>query len=132
MRPFSSEEEKFIQTNECCRLATCFNGKPHVVPVSYVFLNNLIYIATDYSTRKFKNIKQNPFVSLVIDIYSSNNNKGIVLNGKVKIIENGIVFKKIYSIFFDRFEWVRKEPWSENEAPFLEINFYSKSTWGLM
>lgn len=113
-------------------MATCFNDKPHVVPVSYIFFNNYIYIATDYKTKKFRNIKHNPYVSLVIDIYLSNNNKGVVINGTVQVIENGEIFKKLYSIFLDRFDWVKNDPWSENEAPFLKIVPHSIVSWGFI
>ena len=39
--------------------------------------------------------------------------------------------KKIYDIFYKKFKWVRKDPWVENEAPFLKIIPSNKVTWGL-
>ena len=47
------------------------------------------------------------------------------------IIENGDKFLEIYAKFHKKFEWVRKEPWKENEAPFLEILPIRKTNWGL-
>lgn len=128
---FASEEINFIVKNECCRLATCFRDKPHVIPVSYIFLDNCFYISTDYKTKKLKNIKNNPYVSLVVDIYSPPNHKGIVVDGRVELIENGELFNIIFEKFFKSFEWVRKNPWTEGEAPFLKIYPYSKISWGL-
>jgi nitroimidazol reductase NimA-like FMN-containing flavoprotein (pyridoxamine 5'-phosphate oxidase superfamily) len=45
MVSFSEEELKFILSNEVCRLATVSkDGKPHVVPVCYIYANNAFYI----------------------------------------------------------------------------------------
>jgi nitroimidazol reductase NimA-like FMN-containing flavoprotein (pyridoxamine 5'-phosphate oxidase superfamily) len=124
------EELNFINKNECCRLATCSRNKPHVVPVSYIFSKGFFYIATDYKTKKLFNIKNNPYVSIVIDIYKPFNNKGIVINGNVELVENGKSFHDIYDLFFNKFEWVRISPWIEGEAPFLKIIPKSKAVWG--
>jgi nitroimidazol reductase NimA-like FMN-containing flavoprotein (pyridoxamine 5'-phosphate oxidase superfamily) len=123
-------EIKFILENECCRLATSFKDKPHVVPVSYIYENNFFYVSTDYNTKKLFNIKKNPNVSLTIDIYKPNLKKGITVNGIVRIIENGQLYNKIYLLFYGKFEWVRNDPWKEGEAPFLEIKPDAKASWG--
>jgi hypothetical protein len=67
----------------------------------------------------------------VIDIYKSGNHKAICIQGKAEIVENGTVFKKYYDIFYKKFEWVRRDPWDENEAPFLRIIPNNKVSWGL-
>lgn len=131
MCQLTPSEFKFTVENECCRLATSFKDIPHVVPVSYIYESNLIYISTDYNTKKLFNIHKNPNVSLAIDIYIPNQNKGIVINGKVKIIERGQLYNKIYLLFYNKFEWVRNNPWKEGEAPFLEIKPYTKTSWGI-
>ena len=56
---FSESETDFLTKNEACRLTTCHNGVPHVVPVSYIFENASFFIVTDYETRKYENIKRN-------------------------------------------------------------------------
>ena len=124
------KELDFINKNECCRLATCYQNKPHVVPVSYIFSEGSFYIATDYKTKKLSNIKNNPYASIVIDIYNPFNHKGIVINADVELVENGQSFHFIFDLFFNKFEWVRKSPWTEGEAPFLRIIPKSKSSWG--
>lgn len=131
MIDLSNSEIEFVMANECCRLATSHDDKPHVVPVSYVYENGLFYVATDYNTRKLKNIRLNPNVCLVIDIYQPGNHKGLVVFGVVRVVEHGELFRRIYSIFYEKFEWVRKNPWSENESPFLEIVPTSKIEWGI-
>jgi uncharacterized protein len=130
MFQLTQREIKFVLENECCRLATSFKDKPHVVPVSYIYENNFFYVSTDYNTKKLFNIKKNPNVSLTIDIYKPNLKKGITVNGIVRIIENGQLYDKIYLLFYGKFEWVRNDPWKEGEAPFLEIKPYAKASWG--
>ncbi|VFJ15018.1 pyridoxamine 5'-phosphate oxidase family protein [Candidatus Nitrosocosmicus franklandus] len=128
---FTPKELEFIKDNECCRLATSSDDKPHVVPVSYLFHADQFYIATDYNTKKFSNIKKNPNISLVIDVYKQNGNRGLTLQGVARIYEQGPIFADIYSRFYQKFEWVRNDPWKEYEAPIIEITVISKSSWGI-
>jgi nitroimidazol reductase NimA-like FMN-containing flavoprotein (pyridoxamine 5'-phosphate oxidase superfamily) len=128
---FTLEELNFITNNECCRFATSFKNEPHVVPVCYVFVDGCFFVSTDYGTKKFKNVKYNPFASLVVDTYMPQNHKGIVACGGIDLVEYGEPFKKIYAIFYNKFEWVKKDPWIEGQSPFLKINPYSKVSWGL-
>jgi uncharacterized pyridoxamine 5'-phosphate oxidase family protein len=127
----SVEELQFLDGNECCRLATSFRNKPHVVPVCYVFTDGCFYISTDYDTKKLRNVKNNNFVSLVVDIYLPQNHKGMVICGSAQVVEKGVLFQKIYAIFFNKFGWVRDDPWAECESPFLKIQPNSKVSWGL-
>ena len=125
---FSQAERDFLNRNEACRIASCHDGIPHVVPVSYIFEHDLFFIATDYETRKYKNIKT---TALVVDIYSSVGNSAVCVQGTDEIIERGQEFARLYKIFHDRFEWVRRDAWSEGEAPFVKVTPTSKVGWGL-
>lgn len=100
-------------------------------PVSFVFVDNSIIVATDYNTRTYNNIKINSKTGIVIDIYKSGGHKAICIQGDIKIIEVGTDFKKLYDIFYKKFAGVRKEPWKENEAPFLKIIPNNKASWVL-
>jgi nitroimidazol reductase NimA-like FMN-containing flavoprotein (pyridoxamine 5'-phosphate oxidase superfamily) len=128
---FSQAERDFLSGNEACRIATCHDEVPHVVPVSYIFERDSFLIATDYKTKKYDNIKHNRRVALVVDTYSSVNNSAVCVQGTAEIIERGDEFARLYKIFHDRFEWVRRDPWEEGEAPFLRVSPTNKVTWGL-
>jgi nitroimidazol reductase NimA-like FMN-containing flavoprotein (pyridoxamine 5'-phosphate oxidase superfamily) len=129
---FSDNEIKFLLGNEGCRIATVSpDNTPHITPVSYIFEDGFFYFATDYNTRKYKNLKTNPNVALVVDIYSSVINRAVIVQGKVTIIEQGKEFQKLYDNFNTRFEWVRIDPWNEGQAPFIRVNPYKKISWGL-
>ncbi|AJW70731.1 pyridoxamine 5'-phosphate oxidase family protein [Nitrosopumilus adriaticus] len=131
MIEFNQKEIDFLESLEEARIATSHKNIPHVKPVSFIFHENNILVATDYNTRTFSNIKDNPKIGIVIDIYQSGNHKAICIQGKVEIVENGSEFKKYYDIFHKKFEWVREDPWDENEAPFLKIIPNNKVSWGL-
>ena len=127
---FSRTELRFLKKNEVCRLATVLGtGAPHVVPVCFIFHEGFLYIATDYDTRKYKNIFANPKVALVIDVYRPN--RGISIEGDAEILERGEEFKRVFALFHEKFDWVRKDPWDEGEAPFIKIKPLKKVSWGL-
>jgi uncharacterized protein len=129
---YTKNEEKFLLENEACRMATSHNDIPHISPVTYIYKDGFFFIATDYNTRKYKNIKANKKIALSVDIYDSSvENKAIIIQGDVDIIERGQEFKDLYQIFNARFEWVRRDPWKEGEAPFLKIKPFKKVTWGI-
>jgi nitroimidazol reductase NimA-like FMN-containing flavoprotein (pyridoxamine 5'-phosphate oxidase superfamily) len=128
---FTKIEEEFLQSIEEARIATTHNDIPHVKPVSFIYHENIIFIATDYQTRTFRNLKINPKVAVVIDVYESGKHRAVCIQGKVEMLEKGQEFLQIYKIFEKKFAWVRNEPWKENEAPFLKVITTNKTSWGL-
>ena len=131
MTEFTELEISFLKSIEEARIATSNNNIPHVKPVSFVFYENSIIVATDYNTKSFQNIKNNHHTSIVIDKYVPGSHKAICVQGVVKIIESGVKFTEFYKIFFEKFQWVRNDPWKENEAPFLQIISNHHTSWGL-
>ena len=131
MIELTEKEAKFLKTKEDARIATSHDDISHVKPVSFIFDKHIIIVATDYETRSFKNIQSNSNAAIVIDHYQSGNHKAVCIQGKVSIIESGPEFKRVYKKFYDKFEWVRNDPWKEKEAPFLKMIPFTKSSWGL-
>ena len=131
MIEFSKKEIEFLNSMEECRIATSHDDIPHVKPVSYIFENGLFLIATDYDTRMYENCKKNPMAALSVDVYKHGGHKAVVVQGNLRIVESGSEFSSIFKKFHKKFEWVRNEPWGENEAPFIVITPFSKSSWGI-
>ncbi len=131
MIKYSQKEIEFLLSLEEARLATCHDNIPHVKPVSYIYHQNSILIATDYETRSFQNVKKNSNISVVIDQYKPGGHKAICLQGMAAIIERGEEFGEIYQLFYKKFKWVREDPWKEDEAPFLKIIPSNKTSWGI-
>jgi uncharacterized protein len=129
---FNKKEQKFLLENEVCRVSTSHNEVPHVTPVAYIYEKDFLFFATDYETRKYKNLKINNRIAASIDIYNSSiENKALVVQGTADIIEKGREFRNLYQKFYKKFEWVRKDPWKEGEAPFIKIKTFNKISWGL-
>ncbi|MFB5634110.1 MAG: pyridoxamine 5'-phosphate oxidase family protein [Candidatus Nitrosomaritimum aestuariumsis] len=127
----STNEIKFLESLEEARLATSHQDIPHVKPVSFVLYQDFIFVATDYDTRTWKNIKENPKAAITIDVYKSGGHKAVCFQGKVEIIEKGEEFDNIYQIFYKKFKWVRDDPWKPGEAPFLKLIPQNKTSWGI-
>lgn len=131
MVKFTHTEIDFLKKNEACRIATSHDNIPHVTPVTYYFENGYFYMATDYDTRKYVNLKNNKNVAIVVDIYLAGKHKAMIVQGTAEIIEKGRDFKRLYEIFHKKFSWVRQTPWKEGEAPFVKIKPRTKTSWGL-
>ncbi|MFZ8923034.1 MAG: pyridoxamine 5'-phosphate oxidase family protein [Nitrosopumilaceae archaeon] len=127
----SVNEIKFLESLEEARLATSHKDTPHVKPVSFVLYQDVIFVATDYDTRTWKNIKENPKAAIAIDIYKSGGHKAICFQGDINILEKGEEFDEIYQIFYKKFKWVRDDPWKPGEAPFLKLIPKNKTSWGI-
>lgn len=128
---FTLKEIGFLEKNEACRIATSYDDIPHVTPVTYYFDDGYFYIATDYDTKKYANLKKNNKVALTVDIYSDGKHKAVIIQGTAEFIERGTEFKKLYKVFHEKFSWVREMPWKEGEAPFVKIKPLKKTSWGL-
>ena len=127
---FTDAEIKFLCTNEICRIATSSNDQQHVTPVSYVFDEGEFYFATDYNTLKYNNLKKNNRISLVVDTTENNRNTAIVIRGTTTFIHKGGKFEILYNIFHEKFDWVKKDPWKQGEAPFIKVIPKNKTSWG--
>ncbi len=119
-----------MDANNGCSLATVYpDNRPHLVPVNFLLIDGLFYIASDYGTRKLENIRANNKVALLVTTF--NPNRAVIIEGEASLLEHGLEFKRIYDIFHKRFSWVRRDPWSESEAPFIVVKPLKKVKWGL-
>ena len=131
MIKFTQKEIEFLQNNEACRIATSHDDIPQVTPVTYYFEDGFFYLATDYDTKKYSNLKQNNKIAITVDIYTSEKHKAVIVQGTTEFIEKGSEYKRLYEIFYKKFSWVRDNPWKEGEAPFVKIKPKTKTSWGL-
>lgn len=126
---FRKKESAFLNKYEICRMATVGNAVPHIVPICYMLINGHFYLATDYDTKKYRNLVKNRSIALVIDVYQPN--KAVVIQGEAELIDEGKEFRQVYRKFYRKFAWVRDTPWNEREAPFIKVKPLVKISWGL-
>ena len=130
MVKLTPKDAAFLKSNELCRLATASKeAKPQVTPVIYALDGTYFVVAVDYGTRKLKNVKENPNVSLVVDKFHPN--KAVMVEGTCEIYERGPEYRRLLQLLFDKFEFYKKDPWEEGESPILRIAPKKVVSWGL-
>jgi len=92
-----SQQDKFLREQKILRLSTSSKNKvPHIVPVWYMYNSKKIYIGTNSSTQKARNIKQNRNVAFCVDIgVNSPDIYGVLGQGKANLILSDSKVKKI-------------------------------------
>ena len=85
----SKEEiETFLSVPRMARMATTgSNGKPPLVPVWYYYDGTNILVTATKGTKRAKNVKNNPNISIVIDIVEGKAEDISYLNAKAVVIE---------------------------------------------
>jgi nitroimidazol reductase NimA-like FMN-containing flavoprotein (pyridoxamine 5'-phosphate oxidase superfamily) len=128
---FEDVEIEFLRMHELCRFATVSRDDlmPQVTPVVYALDQERFVVAVDYGTRKLKNVKENPNVSLVVDDYGPN--RAVMVQGSCTILEEGQEYLRLLKILFERFEFYREHPWGEGESPILSVTPTKVVSWGI-
>jgi len=127
----NKKEIAFLNKRELARLATVSKDlMPHVIPVMYGMDGEKVIVAVDYGTKKLENMKANPQVSLVVDDYEPN--RAVFIQGTCMIIERGPEYLRLLDILFKKFEFYRKNPWTEGESPILSITPLKVVSWGAL
>ena len=79
-----SQIENILQSQSICHLSCSDGQKPYVVPVTYAYDGNYIYIQTR-DGKKMKMIRKNPNVCIQVEIMSSMSNwQSVIANGKAE------------------------------------------------
>lgn len=100
------------------------NGRPHLVPVWYVWLDNKIYLATGSDTQKFYNMYNNQSVALALP----DPNQVIIIEGEAHVANRQTV-NKVADYFFHKFEWDFRYD-DTTEWRLIEITPYKILAWG--
>ena len=124
------KEIAFLEKRDLCRMATVSKDcTPHVIPVMYAMDGERVVVAVDYGTKKLKNLKDNPKVSLVVDEYEPN--MAVFIQGMCTILERGPEYLRLLDILFKKFEFYREHPWGEGESPIITITPLKVVSWGI-
>jgi general stress protein 26 len=98
----SSDKQKIVaiikENSLHAYLATCDGGQPRVRPVSPIVEDNMSIWVTTYSTsRKVKQIRQNPKICLAF-VEQPRGDKAAIVIGEAKIIPNLDEKKKVWDL----------------------------------
>jgi PPOX class probable F420-dependent enzyme len=124
----------FIAWERVCRVATAgAGGVPHLVPVCHVLANGKVYFASGDDGRKVKNLRENPRVTLTVDLYSDHwgTLKGVMIQGRAKLIEGGPRFRRVRALLYRKYpQYSREAAISPSDSVAIEVTPTRVFSWG--
>ncbi len=92
--------EQRLQTEQNIWLATVrSNGRPHLVPIWFVWIDQKIFICTRSDSVKARNVLRNPWVAVSLE----NGTQPVVLEGPAKPIEHAP--RPVIEAFQAKYDW---------------------------
>jgi uncharacterized protein len=81
------------------RLGLSFNDLPYVIPMSYVYFNNKIYLHSQGGGKKIDLVSNNPSVCLQIDQLDKNRWSSVIAYGKARLSSDVEAKRKMFDVF---------------------------------
>lgn len=88
-------------------------GRPHVMPVWGVWLDNIFYFSTSSKSRKARNLKANPSCVLTTD----NAQEAVIVEGRARKVSNIQEVKRVDRAYYRKYKW-HADP---DDGPFYAI-----------
>lgn len=124
-----------IERERVCRVATVGEaGVPHLVPVCHVLADGKIYFASGNDAKKVLNLKANPRVTVAVDLYSDDwtNLKGVMVQGRGKLIDRGPRFRKIRALLYRKYpQYPDEAALDESDSVVVEVTPTRVFSWGV-
>ena len=125
---------ELVEKERVCRVATAgADGAPHLVPVCHVMANCKIYFGSG-DGRKVKNIRENPRVTVTVDLYSEawSHLRGVMVQGRAALIERGTRFRTARARLYAKYPQYRGEAaLSVSDSVIVEVTPTHVFSWGL-
>jgi PPOX class probable F420-dependent enzyme len=124
----------FVAWERVCRVATAgAAGVPHLVPVCHVVAGGKIYFASGDDARKVKNLRDNPRVTVTVDVYSDHwgTLKGVMVQGRARLVERGPRFRRVRDRLYRKYAQYRREAAiSPSDSVVVEVTPTRVFSWG--
>jgi nitroimidazol reductase NimA-like FMN-containing flavoprotein (pyridoxamine 5'-phosphate oxidase superfamily) len=124
----------FVAWERICRVATTgAAGVPHLVPVCHVVAGGKIYFGSGDDGRKIKNLRDNPRVTVTVDVYSDHwaTLKGVMVQGRARLIERGSRFRQVRARLYRKYPQYPKEAAiSASDSVIVEVTPTRVFSWG--
>jgi len=124
----------FVTWERVCRVATTgASGVPHLVPVCHVLAGGKLYFASGDDARKVKNLRENPRVTVTVDVYSDHWDllKGVMIQGRAKLIERGPRFRRVRDLLYRKYpQYPREAAISPSDSVAVEVTPTRVFSWG--
>lgn len=131
--------KRFIRSARVAHLATADRkGRPHVIPICYVFDGKTLYFAIDEKPKKssplrlkrIRNIRANPHVSLVIDRYDEDWKKlaYVLITGRARVLIQGKEHHRAVLLLRRKYPQYRRM--AIQDRPMIQIRPTRVISWG--
>jgi PPOX class probable F420-dependent enzyme len=131
----SKKAAKLIAHERVCRVATAgAEGRPHLVPVVHVLAGDKLYFGSGKRGRKVKNLRENPQVTITIDLYSEDWSqlRGVMVQGTARLIERGPRFKQARARLYAKYpQYPKDAALSPSDSVIVEVTPTHVFIWGL-
>jgi len=118
IKKMTKKEKAFLQSARVAHLATADqNGRPHVIPICYVFDGKEIYSPIDEKPKKssplrlkrISNIQANPHVAVVVDRYDEDWRRlaYMLIFGRAKVLLRGATHKRAVQLLRKKYPQYR-------------------------
>jgi PPOX class probable F420-dependent enzyme len=132
------DDEALVREARVAHFATVDErGRPHVVPVCFVYSDGIAYIALDAKPkrvpvthlRRVRNLLANPDVQLLVDRYAEDWSRlaYVQLRGRASLIEPGAEHAKAVVLLRAKYQQYLAMPLED--APVIRIDVYKLVTW---
>ncbi len=114
------------------------NGRPHVVPVCFAYVDGRFYIAIDEKPKRtqrlkrLRNIDENPSVALVFDRYDDDWSwlGWVMVQGTASVIARGPEHERAVGALRERYEQYRSMDLAER--PVIRVAVEKVVSWGVL
>ena len=125
--------QNFVKSQGVARIATIGDdGVPHNVPVCPVWVDGKVYVASEKTARKVKNIHSNPAATITFDVYrdSWKELRGVMLQCTGRIVDEKL-FKKIRRNLYTKYPKYKTDaPLEPEDSVIIELVPEKKFSWG--
>jgi PPOX class probable F420-dependent enzyme len=137
----AKEIEARLRDTRIARLSTCdAQGRPHVVPVCYVYDGDAFFTPIDRKPKRaggseltrVRNIRANPNVSLLLDHYDEDWSKlwYILIRGRAEIFSSGEEHAKPLALLREKYAQYQSRELLPDEATVIRIVPFKIVSWG--
>ena len=127
-------ERDFINSQGVARISTVTEGgMPHNVPVCPLLDRGNVYVASEKTAKKMKNIETNPKAAIVFDVYrdSWKDLHGLMLQCDARVVDDAD-FKRLRRKFYAKYpKYKTSSPIEPADSAIIELLPQKKFSWGL-